>query len=146
MNGEIPELFKRTSVGLGSSPLLQAFDCSSLVMLALVAVTFFVLTRNKNKIKRSVKKIKKKIETEGFQTLLPAPFKPAVKEVVAGEEVAPGLDLCHPECCHDTQWPVPLEARSSTEGSTILQQYNKTSLHCRGCNGVGCLCSKKTDL
>lgn len=147
MNGEIPELIQTTSVKT-TSFLLHSLDCSTLILLGVVIVTFFILTRNRRTIKKSVRKIKRKIADEGFQSLLPAPFnnatssKPAVEELTGGQ-LTPGLELCHPDCCENTQWPVPSEANSSTEGSTILQEYNKTALYCRGCNGVGCVCSKK---
>lgn len=58
-----------------------------------------------------------------------------------------GFDIqtkCHPSCCCETQWPLPAElSNDSTAAAAELAEFDKTSIRCRGCDGVGCLCAKK---
>ena len=68
--------------------------------------------------------------------------EPAPLSTVPQEPVELGLDVCHPDCCCDTQWPIPADVSGSSPGADLLE-FEKTPLKCRGCNGVGCVCAKK---
>jgi hypothetical protein len=135
-------------------------DCTTIFMiLAVFAVVFFILSpKRRSLVKRTIHKARRKLSEavaqsnnehhqEGFGEVSPAPFSPESSQPILVEP-SNGLDLCHPKCCCDTQWPVPNDVSgpgASVDEQTLLRDYDKTPLHCRGCNGRGCLCSKKSD-
>jgi hypothetical protein len=46
--------------------------------------------------------------------------------------------LCSPQCCLNTQWPVDF-----MDDGKDYSAYEPTGMHCRGCEGTGCLCMPK---
>lgn len=108
----------------------RADDICTLCLLALVVVLAFLFTTYVGKP-----------YVESFMTSVTgtAPVPDADKV----PEVAPlGLDKCHPDCCMEVQWPVPSDI-SGDHATIDLTDIDKTSIHCRGCDGIGCICSKK---
>lgn len=90
-------------------------SCECLLLALLIIVIYFVFFR----------------KSEGFQS---AP-------VMEQELVDPGHNnVCSSDCCCTNQWPTPYDEEGM--GASI-EEYEKTNLQCRGCNGVGCLCKKK---
>ena len=161
---EIPRLFTRSQTCKGLS---WSVDCSTIIMIA--AIVAFVVCISSSKRRTMVKRVatraasklrqrlgrNRKVavqdEKEPFGEVAPAPFESTMSQAVpphdgSGFSSGNGLDLCHPNCCCDTQWPVPAELTgpgASIEEQTLLADFDKTTLRCRGCNGVGCLCAKK---
>jgi hypothetical protein len=48
--------------------------------------------------------------------------------------------VCSPQCCLQNQWPVDFMDSSNTFD---FSAYEPTGMHCRGCDGSGCLCVPK---
>lgn len=76
---------------------------------------------------------------EGFWTAMSASIKETAEPIIGQD-----YDKCHPDCCCNTQWPVPADvAGTPTTAGADLAEYDKTPLQCRGCDGAGCICAKK---
>ena len=65
----------------------------------------------------------------------------SVEEPSEGRITPPDFDgVCSPQCCLQTQWPVDFMESSNTFD---FSAYEPTVMHCRGCEGSGCLCVPK---
>lgn len=162
MSREIPRLMKRVAYPEDSG------DCSTILMIvAIVGIVLFLMSKTGRKLKHGLRKglnrlrrLKSKVKAEIAEsveepfTLQPAPVVSLTEQtpLQPASPVKAGLDVCHPSCCCDTQWPVPSDAapsatgdNASVESNTLMLSYDKTPLSCRGCNGRGCLCAKKSE-
>lgn len=97
-----------------------------LVILGIVVFFVFILPLIDNKNKQATDKIK--------ENLINTP-----------EPIKLDKNICSPQCCKHTQWPVPHDAKNKDISDKELENYIGTNLTCNLGSGGGCLCVTKDD-
>jgi hypothetical protein len=83
-------------------------------------------------------KIKMNMQPEKFTSSTPHPAENYSEKLTPPEFEG----VCSPQCCLQSQWPVDFMPSSKID----FAMYENTGLHCRSCEGTGCLCQLKGTL
>jgi hypothetical protein len=115
--------------------MLENNEIILLLILVIVTATHFVIP----KCKEWWEKNKKTEKLENFESNV---TKDESKNNKLLENGMPSIDSnkCSPECCKQTQWPVPHD-----NGPKASAEYIGSNLTCTHGAGSGCLCVSKDD-
>ncbi len=100
----------------------------TMVLLGAVFFFIFVMPMIESKHKKDLNKLK-----EGFDNK-------SDKEIMKLDK-----NICSSQCCKQTQWPVPHDAKTGPIPKDQLDNYIGTNFSCNFGNGSGCLCVAKDD-
>jgi hypothetical protein len=108
----------------------ESSSCNFFYYVLVFVIVYLLFKRMRNNYHH--KKCKKH---EKFSSL------PGSTQVPEERITPPEFDgVCSPKCCLQNQWPVDFMDSSNTFD---FSAYEPSGMHCRGCEGSGCLCVPK---
>lgn len=130
----VREMPRYMSIKESASLCDMELDGESVLAIILVGIIVVLLWRL---FKKTFTVVKAK---EFFTSNLPSGAELSELDAAYAQPLAPQQE-CRPECCCDTQWPVPADIGISSNAAPT--DFEPSSIQCRSCGGRGCLCFPK---